>query len=281
MKKVVTFICLVLMSILACGCGVKNTTQTYTTDAGFQGSAPCFEGKKIAVLAHWSPEIPAESVQSHPYIVTSSENILERTKNSGSKLNESEGGKSLLASVQLENQFQYMLSDAIENVGITSELVVFNRNAFNGMTGEQAQAEKKRLEGVIRQRLARDGYDYVIVSSNRQKLSGAKSILEIDNHAGGEAIRGFLTLGFDKLVASDTDTHTYTWDRDVEVIRLSDGKTVYEKTFRTRETRDIQVHEGSFVKAQSKFEETAKFQTDIHKKEVGTVLKDIARHIDS
>ena len=281
MKKIVTFICLVFMSIIACGCGVKNTTQTFTTDAGFQGSAPCFEGKKVAVLAHWSPEIPTESVQSHPYIVTNSANVLERTKNNGSKLNESESGKSLLASIQLENQFQYMLADSIEKAGVATDLVVFNRNAFNGMTGAQVQAEKKRLEATIQRKLAEDGYDYVIISSNRQKLPGAKSILEIDGHSGSEAIRGFLTFGLDKLAASDTDTHTYTWDRDVEVVGLADGNTVYEKSFRTNETRDIEVHEGSFVKVQSKFEETAKFQTDIHKKEVGTVLRDMTKRINS
>lgn len=280
-KSVMTVSLIMSLVVLSAGCGVKNTAQTYITDVGFQESTPCFEGKRVAVLAHWSPEIPTEPVQSHPYIVTGSDNILERTKNSGSKLNESGGGKALLASIQLENQFQYMLADAIENAGITTDLVVFNRNAFTGMTGEQLQAEKKRLEVIIQKRLAKNDYDYVIISSNRQKLPGAKSILEIDSHAGGEAIRGFLTLGFDKLVASDTDTHTYTWDREVKVIRLSDGKTVYEKTFRTNETRDIEVHEGSFVKVQSKFEETAKFQGDIHKNEVRRTLKDITQQLGS
>lgn len=282
MKKIVTLVCLMLMSVLACGCGVKNSVQTYTTDSGFQGSVPCFEGKRVAVLARWSPEIPSESAGTNPYIVTGRQDVLGRTNNSGSKLNESEGGKSVLAATQLENQFQYMLADAIEDAGVAGDLVVVNRNAFNGMTDmDQVNAEMRRMEGVIQRQLAADGYDYYVVSSNRRKLPGAKSILEIDGHNGSEAIRGILTLGLDALAASDTDTHTYTWDRDIRVVRLVDGKTVYEKTFRTNETRDIEVHEGSFVKFQSKFEETAKFQTDIHKKEVRIVLTDMADRIKS
>lgn len=282
MRKSIAIICLIAVAFLAAGCGVKNTAQSYTDESGFTGSAPCFAGRKVAVYAQWSPDMPTESARSNPYVVTARGDVLGRTENSKDKLNESTGGKMLLASVQLENQFQYMLADAIGNAGVATDLVVPNRNAFNGMTDKSRVAgELERLKGTMQAKLALDGYDYYIVTSNRQKLPGAKSILKIDGHNGSEAIRGFLTFGLDKLAASDTDTHTYTWDREVKVVRLSDGKTVYEKTFRTNETRDIEVHEGSLVKAQSKFEETARFQADIHKGEVRKVLTDITHELKS
>jgi len=282
MRTTFTVIFWLILALAASGCAMKNTAETFTADAGVSGDIPCFKGKKVAVFARWAPDYPKEPLAQHPYVATGYKDILERTANNGSKLNESTAGQAVLSSMQTENQFQYMLAAALEKGGAVPNLVLINPEAFNGKTSrEQREAEAARLLKVIEQKLAEDGYDYFVLASDRKAMPGQKSILEIDGHHGSEALRGFLTLGLDALVASDTDTHTYSWFRNVTVTDLRQGQVVYEQKFLTNESRDISVHEGSLVKTQSKYVETLRFETDIHKQEVRRVVGDMSRKLKS
>jgi hypothetical protein len=282
MKKFTTVIGVMLLSILVCGCGMKNTAETYTADAEVSSDIPRFKGKKIAVFARWAPDCPEKPLPEHPYLTTGYKDILERTASNGSQLNESTSGQAVLSSMQTENQFQYMLAAALEHGGAVPTLVLINPEAFEGTTGkQQREAEAVRLMEIIERKLAEDGYDYFVFASDRRVMPGQRSILEIDGHHGSEFVRGFLTLGLDKLVASDTDTHTYSWSRNVKVTDLRQGRAVYEQKFLTNESRDISVHEGSLVKTQSKYIETLKFETDIHAKEVRRVVDDMTRKLAS
>lgn len=274
-------LCLIL-ALAATGCGMKNTAETYTSDAGVSSDIPCLKGKKVAVFARWAPDYPEQPLSEHPYVVTGYKNILERTANNGSKLNDSTAGQAVMSSMQTENQFQYMLAAALEHGGAVPNLVLINPEAFKGTTSkEQRQAEVVRLLEVVERKLAEDGYDYFVFASHRQAMPGQKSILEIEGHHGSEFVRGFLTLGLDKLVASDTDTHIYSWFRNVKVTDLRQGQAVYEQKFLTNESREISVHAGSLVKTQSKYVETLKFQSDIHTKEVRRVVDDMTKKLKS
>lgn len=282
MKKLAGIVCLMLMSILACGCGMKNTAETFTADAGISGDIPCFKGKKVAVFARWAPDYPEQPLSEHPYVVTGYKDILKRTANNGSKFNDSTAGQAVLSSMQTENQFQYMLAAALEHGGAIPNLVLINPKAFEGTTTkEQREAKATHLLETIERKLTEDGYDYFVFASDRKVMPGQKSILEIDGHHGSEFVRGFFTLGLDKLVASDTDTHTYSWSRNVKVTDLRHGQAVYEQKFLTNESRDISVHEGSLVKTQSKYVETLQFETDIHTKEVRRVVDDMTNKLKS